>query len=531
MVRLLSVPHLGTAEEDVLLLEWRVPPGHDFHRGQILVVLETLKASFEIEAEDDGRMCAHLAEEGTRLQVGAPLAALAAPGEVASASDWAHLVDEVGAPPTGEEDVPLAEPTAPRSAGGGGAAVPAAPAARRRAAELGVDLAACTGSGPGGLIRVEDVEAAARAPVDAGGDGDRGRLDPGFVARLRTEGGAFARLSSSFRLDQYRRHGADVGPDCVLGPGSLLVCERLVLGAGTRLGRDVRVEASSFETGPGTGIGDRSSLRARVLRLGANAYLAPDVEVGGGGAMDPEARCEIGSHGFVGERVHLNPCRPLRIGDEVVVSRGAVVMTHSFGLDALAGYPSRFAGVTIDDGCQVGINAVLFPGVHMGRGSILLSGSSLIGDLPPGRLWGGVPARDLKAAARPLAEDERLELLLAICAEFARQLELRGLELGTRREGTRLVLDVDRDGDRHRMIVDLQLPLEEHDLVAEDLRVGLRVDEARWAALPAELCAMDLGRKRLAGRPGPLGEAFREWLRKHGVRLAPRTWTYRGGWL
>jgi pyruvate dehydrogenase E2 component (dihydrolipoamide acetyltransferase) len=35
------------------------------------------------------------------------------------------------------------------------------PAARRRAAELGVDLAAVTGSGPDGLVRVADVEAAA----------------------------------------------------------------------------------------------------------------------------------------------------------------------------------------------------------------------------------------------------------------------------------------------------------------------------------------------------------------------------------
>ncbi|HEU4897901.1 MAG TPA: dihydrolipoamide acetyltransferase family protein, partial [Actinomycetota bacterium] len=42
---------------------------------------------------------------------------------------------------------------------------PVVPAARRRASELGVDLAAVAGTGPNGLVRVGDVEAAATAPA------------------------------------------------------------------------------------------------------------------------------------------------------------------------------------------------------------------------------------------------------------------------------------------------------------------------------------------------------------------------------
>ena len=47
------------------------------------------------------------------------------------------------------------------------------PAARRRAAELGVDLAAVTGSGPDGLVRVADVEAAAAPEEPAARGGAR----------------------------------------------------------------------------------------------------------------------------------------------------------------------------------------------------------------------------------------------------------------------------------------------------------------------------------------------------------------------
>jgi pyruvate dehydrogenase E2 component (dihydrolipoamide acetyltransferase) len=57
---------------------------------------------------------------------------------------------------------PIAPAQAPAPAR---AAAPAAsPAARRRARELGLDLAAIAGSGPGGAVRLTDVERAARAP-------------------------------------------------------------------------------------------------------------------------------------------------------------------------------------------------------------------------------------------------------------------------------------------------------------------------------------------------------------------------------
>jgi pyruvate dehydrogenase E2 component (dihydrolipoamide acetyltransferase) len=55
-----------------------------------------------------------------------------------------------------------ATPAAPAAA-----RTPVVPAARRRAAELGVDLATVTGTGGDGLVRVDDVEAAAAAPATA----------------------------------------------------------------------------------------------------------------------------------------------------------------------------------------------------------------------------------------------------------------------------------------------------------------------------------------------------------------------------
>ena len=539
MARLLLVPHLGTAEDEVLVLEWLVKPQELYHKGQALVMLETLKASFEVEAEEEGVLLEALASVGDRLGIHAPLAVLGHVGELLDPGKRDGLLADVGGgrPAAVETGVAGTIPANREEAGtlpssiGGAPSAPAAPAARRRATELGIELERVQGTGPGGMIRVSDVESAAlriHQPADAS---DAGRVSEALLARIRADEAAFAALSGPEKLEQYREHGAVIGPGCTLGPGSLILAERIVLGGGVTIRAQVRIEAVDLEIGAGTHFGDRCRVRCRRVRLGENAFFVTDVEIGGGGAMDPEASLEVGSHGFVGEHVHLNPCRPLRIGDEVVISRNASIMTHSFGLDALQGYPNRFAGVVIEDECQIGIGAVLFPGVTVGRGSILLSCSSLVTDLPAGRLFGGVPATDIKAAARPLSPEQKVGLAEKLVREFARQLELRSFDVELTDGEHGLELAVSGEEGRHYLRFAAALPIDESAVAIEDVRVGLSCDEGQWQQLPPELCAMDLGRKRLQGSPGPLGLAFREFLRKHGIRLSPRNWTYPGGWL
>ncbi len=533
-MEVLRIPHLGTAEEDVLLATWSVAEGEAVRRGQTVAVVETLKAAFDVEAETDGVLLRRLHAAGERLPVRTPLAVLGAVGEP---------IDEAGLPALLTTDAampaePAAPVVAPRPFSGGsqtsaiagaatttglGEAEPAAaPAARRRALELDVDLRAVRGTGRDGLIRVADVEAA--APAD-------GALDPAFLAHLRRDRAAFAALGSDFKVALYRRHGARIGADCRIAPGAVLLAERIVLGPGAHFGEGCTVECRDLMAGELLHLGARCRVRASTLRFGDNAFLTDDIEIGGGGALDPEAALQIGSHGFVGEHVHLNPCRPLRIGDEVVISRNAVVMTHSFGGSALHGYPVRFAGVSIGDGAQIGIGAVLFPGVSVGAGAIVLSGSSVVTAVPAGRLWGGVPAVDLKAAAVPLSPEQFAARALELHDEFLRQLELRGRrpERATSGDERRATFVV--DGRRHALRwtpAPEAPPLAGH---AEEVRLLVACADAAWSAQPATITAIDLSRRAVQGASGPLADALREFLRKRGVRLHPRSWAYRGGWL
>ncbi|WP_449426254.1 2-oxo acid dehydrogenase subunit E2 [Rhodanobacter lindaniclasticus] len=101
---------------------------------------------------------------GQEAEVGAPIAVLA-PGE--TMADAASLLAAPGTttpapavePEVRPEPVVAATPETKR--------IFASPLARRLARERGIDLASCTGSGPGGRIVKRDVEAVRQAPVAA----------------------------------------------------------------------------------------------------------------------------------------------------------------------------------------------------------------------------------------------------------------------------------------------------------------------------------------------------------------------------
>jgi acetyltransferase-like isoleucine patch superfamily enzyme len=375
-----------------------------------------------------------------------------------------------------------------------------------------------------------DAAAVPAAAMSSAG-ADDGRLDAAFVELLRRDRGAFGALGSDFKVALYRRHGARIGAGCRIAEGSVLHVGRLVLGDGAVFGPGTTVEADELVAGRLLHFGARCRVRCRRLSFGDNAFLTDDVEIGGGGAMDPEAGLEVGSHGFVGEHVHLNTARRLAIGDEVIVSRGAVVMTHSFGPSWLQGYPSRFAGVSIGDGAQLGIGAVVYPGVEIGAGAVVLSGSSVVTSVPPGRLFGGVPAVDMKAAAQQLSPAEVAERAHALVQEFARQLQLRGFAVALARTRGGAAVTVTVDGSRHVLELAPADAFHGHGGAAESVQVAVAFPDEVWQRQPDGVTSIGLDPPRIRGPLGPLGGAFREFLRKRGVRLHPRAWAYTGGWL
>jgi pyruvate dehydrogenase E2 component (dihydrolipoamide acetyltransferase) len=161
------MPKLSMTMEEGELVAWVKQEGDQVRAGEVICEVNSDKVEMEVESPADGTLVRHAAAEGDLVPVGAPIATLATEAEDLLGGLLEPAADG------GAGDAPAAEapaatgPAAPPDAGPPDAGPkPAVPAARRRAAELGVDLAAVTGTGPDGLVRVGDVEAAA-APQPA----------------------------------------------------------------------------------------------------------------------------------------------------------------------------------------------------------------------------------------------------------------------------------------------------------------------------------------------------------------------------
>ena len=154
------MPSLGADMEAGKLIEWTVKPGDTIKRGDIVAVVETQKGAIEIESFEEGIVTELTAELGQELPVGAPRAVILQPGETPPGP----TAPAAAATPSPEEKKAVAKPSAPSVEPVVPPIVPlpshplVSPAARVRAHELGIDLATVKGSGPGGVVVLQDVE-------------------------------------------------------------------------------------------------------------------------------------------------------------------------------------------------------------------------------------------------------------------------------------------------------------------------------------------------------------------------------------
>ena len=176
------LPALGADMDEGTIVQWNVAPGSVVKRGDVVAVVETDKGAIDVEIFQDGVVREIIVQPGTKVPVGTVLALLEGAEAPPASAGKSGAADESPPPVT----PPAAEGPSPVMPAASGARLKISPAARKRAGELGIDVATLQGSGPGGVITLEDVEHAHSAPQPTAQPSTAGAgSDSGSAAGMR----------------------------------------------------------------------------------------------------------------------------------------------------------------------------------------------------------------------------------------------------------------------------------------------------------------------------------------------------------
>ncbi len=130
--------------------------------------------------------------------------------------------------------------------------------------------------------------------------------------------------------------------------------------------------------------------------IGAHVYVGHDTILKGYHAGD----LRVGDGAWIGQQCFFHAAGDLAIGANVGIGPGVRIIT-SMHREAGRGTPILhapidFAPVRVEDDADLGVGAIVLPGVTIGRGAQIGAGAVVTRDVPPYAVAAGNPARVLR---------------------------------------------------------------------------------------------------------------------------------------
>ena len=166
--------------------------------------------------------------------------------------------------------------------------------------------------------------------------------------------------------------------------------------AGARARRVIlRAICKSFGNGVKIGVGVLV-LHPHTFEIGDAVFIGNQTFLQG----RHDGRCVIGAHTWIGPQSYFD-CRNMELGEYVGWGPGAKVLGSEH-----TGEPANvpiiqtdlvIKPVRVGNGADIGVNAVLLPGVTVGEGAIVGAGAVVTKDVAPYAVVAGVPAKFLRS--------------------------------------------------------------------------------------------------------------------------------------
>ncbi|WP_066412407.1 2-oxo acid dehydrogenase subunit E2 [Halorubrum aethiopicum] len=265
------LPDVGEGVAEGELVSWLVAPGDRVEEDQPVAEVETDKALVEVPSSYDGVVEELFVAEGDIVPVGDVIISFRVGEDDAESTD-AESTDAESADAESTDSEPIPAPAESDEPGSPSGRTFAPPSVRRLARELGVDLSAVDGSGPGGRISERDV----REHADSGGPADDGDGEDAATGPKPVD------IGSGDRTSAVSKRGSAAGTDMTTaaepgsGPEPAGRDRTLATPATRKLASDLGVNLDDVPTGE-TREGE-AFVAAEHVRAYAEASARPDAE-------------------------------------------------------------------------------------------------------------------------------------------------------------------------------------------------------------------------------------------------------------
>ncbi len=190
-------------------------------------------------------------------------------------------------------------------------------------------------------------------------------------------------IGSNVRIDD----NSVIGKDKMKAPNSAMATDQKLVP--TTIGNDVLIGACvviyrAVCVGNKVLIADQASIQFNT-KVGDYSIIGRGVLV--------ESSCTIGSRVKLESNTYITAFS--EIGDYCFIAPGVCTSNDNFAGRDLE-RKNHFKGVVVMKGGRIGVNATLCPGVTIHEDGFLAAGSLLTKDIPQGKIYAGVPAKEFR---------------------------------------------------------------------------------------------------------------------------------------
>ena len=354
------MPQLGVNDETVTVTQWMCEEGAEVKLGQTLATLETTKATFDLECEEDGYFYP-LASEGVPIPVQHVIALILSVQDSNTIKKYKKSMEKKHAPKKTEN-----------------AEITLTAGARKLVEKYKVDIAKLP---TGRIIREKDIQ-----------------------ALLKTDETLAPNVHPGNALQRIVIYGASEGGDCVadllrVKGGYEVVAfleDNASIVGGTRNGIPIR-SGNSLELLRKEGIGAVTThianpqFRMRLLKRTQKAGLVMLNAIHPSTYIASTARIGVGNLIKAGAVIDSDAV----IGDCCIIDNGVIIPHHNkIGTGChLAPGVSMGGGCVIGDNCIIGIGSSISPRISIGHNAIIGVGSVVVRDVPENVIVEGSPAK------------------------------------------------------------------------------------------------------------------------------------------